>query len=67
MRCGCLLLHGLLHLSGMDHEVDGGEMAEREGVVAGEAAAAGWVDCEGGGAGDGKGKRKKQIPGGNDR
>ena len=25
-----LLLHGLLHLSGMDHEVDGGEMAERE-------------------------------------
>ena len=24
-----LLLHGLLHLSGMDHEVDGGEMAER--------------------------------------
>jgi len=28
-----LLLHGLLHLSGMDHEVDGGEMAEREGVL----------------------------------
>jgi probable rRNA maturation factor len=26
-----LLLHGLLHLSGMDHEADGGEMAEREG------------------------------------
>jgi probable rRNA maturation factor len=25
-----LLLHGLLHLAGMDHEVDGGEMAERE-------------------------------------
>ncbi len=25
-----LLLHGLLHLSGMDHEVDSGEMAERE-------------------------------------
>jgi len=25
-----LLLHGLLHLSGMDHEVDAGEMAERE-------------------------------------
>lgn len=25
-----LLLHGLLHLSGMDHEVDEGEMAERE-------------------------------------
>ena len=25
-----LLLHGLLHLSGMDHEVDRGEMAERE-------------------------------------
>ena len=28
-----LLLHGLLHLSGMDHEVDGGEMAEREVVL----------------------------------
>ncbi len=28
-----LLLHGLLHLSGMDHEVDGGEMAEREGEL----------------------------------
>ncbi|HLI75525.1 MAG TPA: rRNA maturation RNase YbeY [Acidobacteriaceae bacterium] len=25
-----LLLHGLLHLQGMDHEVDGGEMAARE-------------------------------------
>lgn len=25
-----LLLHGLLHLSGMDHESDGGEMAARE-------------------------------------
>jgi probable rRNA maturation factor len=25
-----LLLHGLLHLSGMDHEMDGGEMAARE-------------------------------------
>jgi probable rRNA maturation factor len=28
-----LLLHGLLHLSGMDHEVDEGEMAEREGLL----------------------------------
>ena len=28
-----LLLHGLLHLSGMDHEADGGEMAEREGEL----------------------------------
>ncbi len=25
-----LLLHGVLHLHGMDHEVDGGEMAARE-------------------------------------
>lgn len=25
-----LLLHGLLHLSGLDHETDGGEMAARE-------------------------------------
>jgi probable rRNA maturation factor len=30
-----LLLHGLLHLSGMDHEVDGGEMALREGELRG--------------------------------
>ncbi len=28
-----LLVHGLLHLSGMDHEVDGGEMAAREGSL----------------------------------
>lgn len=28
-----LLLHGLLHLAGMDHETDQGEMAEREGVL----------------------------------
>jgi probable rRNA maturation factor len=28
-----LLLHGLLHLSGMDHEIDRGEMAERESVL----------------------------------
>jgi probable rRNA maturation factor len=28
-----LLLHGLLHLSGMDHEADRGEMAARESVL----------------------------------
>lgn len=28
-----LLLHGLLHLHGMDHESDAGEMAEREGEL----------------------------------
>jgi len=28
-----LVLHGLLHLSGMDHEVDGGEMEAREGLL----------------------------------
>jgi probable rRNA maturation factor len=28
-----LLLHGLLHLSGMDHETDRGEMALRESVL----------------------------------
>ena len=28
-----LLLHGLLHLSGMDHEADGGEMATREAML----------------------------------
>jgi probable rRNA maturation factor len=28
-----LLLHGLLHLSGMDHEADGGEMAALEAVL----------------------------------
>jgi probable rRNA maturation factor len=25
-----LMLHGVLHLAGMDHETDGGEMAQRE-------------------------------------
>jgi probable rRNA maturation factor len=30
-----LLLHGLLHLVGMDHETDRGEMAEREGELRG--------------------------------
>jgi probable rRNA maturation factor len=28
-----LLLHGLLHLSGLDHETDNGEMASREATV----------------------------------
>jgi len=28
-----LLLHGVLHLAGMDHEVDAGEMAELEGAL----------------------------------
>jgi len=31
-----LLLHGLLHLSGMDHETDCGEMAERESGLRGK-------------------------------
>jgi probable rRNA maturation factor len=28
-----LMLHGLLHLAGMDHEADGGEMAAREAAL----------------------------------
>jgi probable rRNA maturation factor len=28
-----LLLHGLLHLSGLDHETDNGEMATRESIL----------------------------------
>jgi probable rRNA maturation factor len=28
-----LLLHGVLHLAGMDHETDAGEMAAREGEL----------------------------------
>ena len=31
-----LLLHGLLHLSGLDHETDSGEMATREASLRGE-------------------------------
>jgi probable rRNA maturation factor len=31
-----LLLHGLLHLAGMDHEVDSGEMAAREAELRAE-------------------------------
>ena len=30
-----LLLHGVLHLQGMDHEIDGGEMAAREAKLRG--------------------------------
>jgi probable rRNA maturation factor len=28
-----LVLHGLLHLSGLDHEIDNGEMAAREAIL----------------------------------
>jgi len=31
-----LMLHGLLHLSGMDHEIDKGEMAAREAALRAE-------------------------------
>ena len=31
-----LLLHGLLHLQGMDHETDGGAMAAREAALRGQ-------------------------------
>jgi probable rRNA maturation factor len=31
-----LMLHGLLHLAGMDHEADGGEMAAREAELRGK-------------------------------
>lgn len=56
-----LLLHGLLHLQGMDHETDQGEMAEREATLrrqlrlpSGLIARAGTR----GSAGDGNGARR---------
>jgi probable rRNA maturation factor len=57
-----LLLHGLLHLRGMDHEVDGGEMAEREGELRARLRLPSGLIArvEGGGrslAGRGRGKR----------
>ena len=46
-----LLLHGLLHLSGMDHETDRGEMAEREGELRGRLRLPnGLIERVGGGA-----------------
>jgi probable rRNA maturation factor len=56
-----LLLHGVLHLAGFDHETDTGEMAAREaelrvqlGLVAGLIARAG------GGGGKGKSKQRQK-------
>ena len=39
-----LVLHGLLHLAGFDHEVDDGRMARREKALAGAVGAAVGVD-----------------------
>jgi probable rRNA maturation factor len=61
-----LLLHGLLHLYGMDHEVDEGEMAAREAVLRAQLRLRNGLIArveEGPGL---RGRRKKQIPCGND-
>jgi probable rRNA maturation factor len=55
-----LLLHGLLHLAGMDHEVDSGEMAEREGELRKRLGLkSGLIARVEGGA---RSTRKKQVP-----
>jgi probable rRNA maturation factor len=53
-----LMLHGLLHLAGMDHEVDRGEMAEREAELRGKLRLQRGLIARVG---------EKQIPSGNDR
>ena len=61
-----LLLHGLLHLQGMDHETDGGEMASREAALRAKmrlpvgliARAAGTAKAKALNAKDAKGKRE---------
>lgn len=64
-----LMLHGLLHLHGMDHETDGGEMASREAdlqkrlrLPAGLIARAEGSQAEN----DRRRRPKKQFPYGND-
>ncbi len=39
-----LILHGILHLAGMDHEADKGEMARRESALRKRFDIAGWID-----------------------
>ena len=42
-----LLLHGLLHLAGFDHEIDSGEMAAREAELRAKLRTACGFDCAG--------------------
>ncbi|AEU37961.1 rRNA maturation RNase YbeY [Granulicella mallensis] len=61
-----LLLHGLLHLYGMDHEVDEGEMAAREAVLRTQLRLRNGLIARVE-AGPGLwGRGEKQIPSGND-
>ena len=44
MEIKVLMLHGLLHLAGYDHETDEGRMARRERVLRAEAGVAAGAD-----------------------
>jgi probable rRNA maturation factor len=57
-----LLLHGLLHLSGMDHEVDGGEMADREGTLRGKLRLPNGLIARVEGRAKAKTKRRSRFP-----
>jgi probable rRNA maturation factor len=59
-----LLLHGLLHLSGMDHEADGGEMAEREGALRGRLRLPGGLIERVEGPAKTEAKGRSRFPGG---
>jgi probable rRNA maturation factor len=55
-----LMLHGVLHLAGFDHETDAGEMAAREGELRRELGLAGGVIGRVGGKGR-RGARQPQV------
>ena len=44
MEIKVLMLHGLLHLAGYDHETDDGEMARREEKLRTRTSSAAWTD-----------------------
>jgi probable rRNA maturation factor len=55
-----LLLHGLLHLAGFDHETDGGEMARREAELRQKfGLPAGLIARSGDSVGDSKKQRRR--------
>jgi probable rRNA maturation factor len=62
-----LLLHGLLHLYGMDHEVDEGEMAAREAVLRTQLRLRNGLIARVETGPGLRGRGEKQIPSGNDK
>ena len=64
MRCGCCCCMGCCILSGMDHEMDGGEMAEREGELRGRLRLPNGLIARVEGRGTAREKGRSRFPGG---